>query len=51
MESLRNFDRVTQPTELESFRNKNVQMVSCGKYHTLMLVDGSVWAFGGNKDG
>jgi alpha-tubulin suppressor-like RCC1 family protein len=42
---------VTTPTELEQFTNKNVQNVSCGKYHTLFLVDGNVWATGGNKDG
>lgn len=51
LESLRNFDRVTQPTELETFRNKNIQMLACGKYHTLFLVDGQVWATGANKEG
>lgn len=51
LEALRNFDRVTQPTELEIFRNKNVQMVACGKYHSLFLIDGQVWACGANKEG
>jgi alpha-tubulin suppressor-like RCC1 family protein len=40
-----------QPTELEDFRNKNVKMVQCGKYHTLFLIDGLVWATGNNKEG
>jgi alpha-tubulin suppressor-like RCC1 family protein len=33
------------------FRNKNIQMVACGKYHTLFLIDGCVWATGVNKEG
>jgi len=26
-------------------------MLVCGKYHTLFLIDGQVWATGANKDG
>lgn len=26
-------------------------MLACGKYHTLFLVDGQVWASGANKEG
>ncbi len=33
------------------FRNKNTQIVVCGKQHTLFLVDGQVWGTGYNKDG
>ena len=51
LESMKNFDRITTPTELVQFREKNISMIACGKHHTLMLVDGQVWAFGGNKDG
>jgi len=51
LEALRNFDRITSPTELVSMRGKNIQMVACGKYHTLFLIDGQVWATGHNKEG
>lgn len=26
-------------------------MIACGKYHSLFLIDGQVWATGANKDG
>ena len=26
-------------------------MLACGKYHTLFLIDGQVWATGANKEG
>lgn len=26
-------------------------MVACGKYHTLFLIDGQIWATGSNKEG
>ncbi len=40
-----------QPTEIEIFRNKKIEMVACGKYHTLFLIDGQIWATGSNKEG
>ena len=40
-----------QPTELEVFRDRPVEDIACGKFHTLFLIDGQVWATGANRDG
>jgi len=55
-----NRDRVIEPTQIkdESFSGMVVHSISCGKYHTLMLVDNpregnrrELWAFGANNFG
>jgi len=51
LKALKNFDRVCTPTELTVFKGKNIMAVACGKYHTLFLVDGIVYACGHNREG